>query len=70
MLVYGLNNRQSLALQVTTLRIGYVQFFVRTDHYALTGHRLVGGAMAPPSVSATGHRVVMQDTEAIDSQAR
>ena len=47
----------------TTLRIGYVQFFVRTDHYALvlspwatrqpTGHGLVRGGM-PPSVSATG----------------
>jgi len=31
-----LNNRQSLLTQVTTLHMhGYVQFFVRTDHYAL-----------------------------------
>ena len=45
----------------TTLRIGYFQFFVRTDHYALvlspsatrqpTGHGLVGGGgMAPLSL--------------------
>ena len=49
----------------TTLRIGYVQFFVRTDHYALSflleqlvslpDMGLWGGGMAPwpPSISAT-----------------